>query len=52
MKAEIQNRQVHEVADLGDEEARKLRAEGLPRDPIVGDFLRTRKANRRGRWSK
>jgi hypothetical protein len=52
MKAEIQKRLLHEAADLGDEEARKLRAELLSRDPILGGFLQTRKANRRGRRSK
>ena len=49
MKAEFRDRQLHEVADLGDREARKLRGERLSRDLIVGVFLRTRKANRRGR---
>ena len=52
MKAEIQKRLLHEVADLGDEETRKLRAERWTRDPILGGFLRTRKANRRERRSK
>lgn len=31
MKAKIQERLLHEVADLGDEEARRLRADGLSR---------------------
>jgi hypothetical protein len=52
MKAEMQNCQLHEVADLGEEEARKLRPERLSCDLIVGGFLRTGDANRRGRQSK
>ena len=47
MKAEIQERLMREVAELGEEEARKRRAERLSRDPILGGFLRTKKAERR-----
>jgi hypothetical protein len=47
MKAEIQKRLLHEVADLGDEDTPKLCAERWTCDPILGGFLRTRKANRR-----
>jgi hypothetical protein len=45
MKAEIQHRLVCEVAELGEEEARRRRAERLARDPILGGFLR-KKAER------
>jgi hypothetical protein len=47
MKAEIQHRLVCEVAELGEEEARRRRAERLARDPILGGFLR-KKAEREG----
>ena len=40
MKEEIQEYLLREVAELGEEEARKRRAERLSRDPILGDFLR------------
>jgi hypothetical protein len=43
MKAEIQERLLRESADLGEEEARKRRAERLSRDPILGGFLRKKK---------
>jgi hypothetical protein len=45
MKAEIQERLLREVAELGEEEAHQRRAERLSRDPILGRFLRTRMAN-------
>jgi hypothetical protein len=41
MKAEIQERLLREIADFGDEEAQRRRAERLSRDPILGNFLRT-----------
>jgi len=48
MKAEIQERLLREVAELGEEEARRRRAERLSRDPILGGFLRTMMANGKG----
>lgn len=48
MKAEIQERLLRESTDLGEEEARKRRAERLSRDPILGGFLRKKKAMRQG----
>jgi len=45
MMAEIQERLLREAAELGEEEARKRRAERLSRDPILGSFLRTKMAN-------
>lgn len=43
MKAEIQERLRREVAELGEDEARKRRAERLARDPILSGFLRAKK---------
>jgi hypothetical protein len=40
MKAEIQERLLREVAELGEEEAQRRRAERLSRDSILGGFLR------------
>ena len=48
MKAEIQERLLREVAELGEEEAQRRRAERLSRDPILGSFLRTKMANSKG----
>ena len=48
MKAEIQERLRREVAELGEEEAQRRRAERLSRDPILGSFLRTKMANDKG----
>jgi hypothetical protein len=45
MKAEIQERLLREVAELGEEEAHRRRVERLSRDPILGSFLRTKTAN-------
>ena len=45
MKAEIQERLLREVAELGEEEAHRRRAERLSRDPILGGFLRAKMAN-------
>ena len=45
MKADIQERLLREVAELGEEEAQRRRAERLSRDPILGSFLRTKVAN-------
>ena len=42
MKAEIQERLLREVAELGEDEAQRRRAERLSRDPILGSFLRTK----------
>jgi hypothetical protein len=42
MKAAIQERLLREVAEFGEEEADKRRAERLSRDPILGSFLRTK----------
>jgi hypothetical protein len=47
MKAEIQERLLREVAELGDEEARNRRAARLASDPILGGFLRTKMASGR-----
>ena len=43
MKTEIQERLLREVAELGEEKARRRRAERLSHDPILGSFLRTTK---------
>ena len=48
MKAGIQERLLREVAELGEEEAQRRRAERLSRDPILGSFLRTKMANGKG----
>ncbi|MGO9895394.1 MAG: hypothetical protein ACLPX8_14440 [Bryobacteraceae bacterium] len=48
MKAEIQQRLLREVAELGEEEAQRRRAERLARDPILGGFLRAKMANGKG----
>jgi hypothetical protein len=42
MKVEIQERLLREVAELGEDEAQRRRAERLSRDPILGSFLRTK----------
>ncbi len=42
MKAEIQERLLREVTELGEEEAQRRRAERLARDPILGAFLRSK----------
>lgn len=42
MKAEIQERLLREVAEVGEEEAQRRRAERLVRDPILSRFLRTK----------
>ena len=47
MKAEIQEQLLREVAELGEEEAQRRRAERLSRDPILGRFLRTKLLNGR-----
>lgn len=44
MKTEIQERLMREVAELGEGEARRRRDERLARDPILGGFLRAKKA--------
>jgi len=48
MKAEIQERLLREVVELGEEEAQRRRAERLSRDPILGGFLRTKMASSKG----
>jgi predicted nucleic acid-binding protein len=45
MKAEIQQRLLREVAELGEEEAKRRRAARLSGDPILGSFLRTKLTN-------
>jgi hypothetical protein len=45
MKAEIQERLLREVAELGEEEAQRRRAERLVRDPILSRFLRMKLAD-------
>jgi hypothetical protein len=45
MKTEIQERLLREVAELGEEEAQRRRAERLVRDPILSRFLRTKLAD-------
>ena len=39
MKAEIQERLLREIAELGEEEAARRRCDRLVRDPILGAFL-------------
>ena len=39
---------MREVAELGEEKARRRRAERLSHDPILGSFLRTKMANGNG----
>ena len=48
MKTEIQERLLREVDELGEEEARKRRTDRLSRDPILGGFLRRKKAKKDG----
>jgi hypothetical protein len=48
IKAEIQERLLREVAELGEEEAQRRRAERLVRDPILSRFLRMKFADVRG----
>jgi hypothetical protein len=48
MKAEIQERLLREIAEIGEEEAQRRRAERLSHDPILGAFLRTKMANGNG----
>jgi hypothetical protein len=45
MKAEIQERLLRKVAEVGEEEAQRRRAEHLVRDPILSRFLRTKLAD-------
>jgi len=40
MKAEIQERLLREVAEFGEDEARRRRAERLSRDPVLGRFAK------------
>ena len=39
MKTEIQERLLHEIAELGEERAAQLRRERLVHDPILSPFL-------------
>jgi hypothetical protein len=39
MKTDIQGRLLREIAELGEEEAARLRHERLVHDPILGAFL-------------
>jgi hypothetical protein len=48
VKVEIQERLLREVAELGEAEAQRRRAERLSRDPILGGFLRRKMANGTG----
>ncbi|MGA3239459.1 MAG: hypothetical protein ABSG03_24550 [Bryobacteraceae bacterium] len=48
MKAVIQERLLREVAELGEEEAHRRRAERLSLDPILGGFLRAKMASGKG----
>ena len=48
MKAEIQERLLGEVAEWGEEEAQRRRAERLSHDPILDSFLRTKIAKGKG----
>lgn len=45
MKIEIQERLLREIADLGEEEAARLRHERLVHDPILRAFLDRETAN-------
>jgi hypothetical protein len=47
MKAEIQERLLREIAELGEVEAQRRRAERLSRDPILSNFLRCKMATSR-----
>jgi hypothetical protein len=44
MKTEIQQRLLREIAEFGEQEAQRRRAQRLSRDPILGSFLRTKMA--------
>jgi hypothetical protein len=44
MKSEIQDRLLREIAEFGEEEAQRRRAERLRNDPILGAFLRAKLA--------
>jgi hypothetical protein len=44
MKTEIQERLLREIAELGEEEAARLRRERLVHDPILGAFLERKTA--------
>jgi len=48
MKAEIQERLLREVAELGEEEAQRRRVNRLSQDPILGAFLRKQMINGKG----
>ena len=45
MKAEIQDRLLREIAELGEEEALRRRRDRLVHDPILGAFLKRKTAN-------
>ena len=45
MKAEIQERLLREIAELGEEEAARRRCDRLARDPVLGAFLERKAAN-------
>ena len=45
MKAEIQERLLREIAELGEEEAARRRRDRLVRDPILGAFLERKTAS-------
>ena len=48
MKVEILERLLREVAEFGEEEARKRRKERMLRDLVLGKFLRAKMAIHRG----
>ena len=45
MKAEIQERLLREIAELGEEEAARRRRDRLVHDPILGAFLKRKTAS-------
>jgi hypothetical protein len=45
MKAEIQERLLREIAELGEEEAARRRCNRLAHDPILGAFLERKTAS-------
>lgn len=47
MKTEIQARLLREIADLGEDEARKRRKARLMRDPVLGGFLGKKESTQR-----
>jgi hypothetical protein len=53
MKTEIQDRLLREIAEVGEEEAGKRREERLLSDPILGRFVRSKRATQKDpAWCK